>query len=156
MESHSSPAMYTTVSSWIDDRRKSNEKWTKYPMEKEDNDLIIAALKSLLEGKVSGSATAMRLDDILRPRLITGQRAGVSYIWGLVADASRWFGASHTQQLVDLVVAIKQLPDVVNEAGYVVTHGGKVIWREMHDFHWIFYEHGLCQWSPNFGLKIIV
>ncbi|KAH0365796.1 hypothetical protein KCU65_g5759, partial [Aureobasidium melanogenum] len=135
--------MYTTVSSWIEARHKSIEKWTKDLVEKEEDHLVITALESLLNNQVSGSVTAKKINDIYLPSLVSGHRTSVSFVWGVMADASRWFGSTHNQQLVDLVVAIKQLPDVVNKAGYVVTHGGKVIWRGLHDFGWIFYEHGL-------------
>ncbi|KAG9943268.1 hypothetical protein KCU85_g8798, partial [Aureobasidium melanogenum] len=135
--------MYTTVSSWIEGRHKSIDKWTKDPLEKEEDHLVITALESLLNDEASGSATAKNINDIYIPSLVSGHRTSVSFIWGVLADASRWFGSSHTQQLVDLAIAIEQLPDVANKAGHVVTHGGRVIWRGMHDFGWIFYEHGL-------------
>ncbi|KAG9594574.1 acetyl-CoA synthetase-like protein, partial [Aureobasidium melanogenum] len=135
--------MYTTVSSWIRARHESIEKWTKIPVEKEEDHLVITALESLLNNQVSGSATAKKINDIYLRSLVSGHRTSVSFVWGVFADASRWFGASHTQQLVDLIVAIKQLPDVVDKAGHVVTNGGRVIWRELHDFGWIFFEHGL-------------
>ncbi|KAK6000886.1 hypothetical protein QM012_002969 [Aureobasidium pullulans] len=135
--------MYTTVPSWIEEKHKLVEKWGRDPTDKEENHLVITALESLLNNGVSGSETAMKTNTIYFPRLISGLRAGVGFIWASVADASRRFGASHTQQLVDLVVATKQLPDVTNEIGYVVTYREQVIWREMPDFGWIFYEHGL-------------
>ncbi|KAH0032986.1 hypothetical protein KCU78_g2556, partial [Aureobasidium melanogenum] len=142
-DNHSSSTMYTTVSSWVETRHESIEKWTKAPVEKQEDHLVIAALESLLNHEASGSVTAKKIKDIYLNSLVFGHRTSVSFVWGVFADASRWFGASHTQQLVDLIVAIKQLPDVVNKAGYVVTHGGRVIFRELHDFGWIFFEHGL-------------
>lgn len=138
--------MYTTVSSWVEARHESIEKWTKDPVEKQEDHLVITALESLLNNEASGSATAKKINDIYLNSLVSGYRTSVSFVWGVFADASRWFGASHTQQLVDLIVAIKQLPDVVNKAGYVVTIGGRVIFRELHDFGWIFFEHGLGKW----------
>lgn len=129
--------MYTTVSSWIEGRHKSIDKWTKDPLEKEEDHLVITALESLLNDEASGSATAKNINDIYIPSLVSGHRTSVSFIWGVLADASRWFGSSHTQQLVDLAIAIEQLPDVANKAGHVVTHGGRVIWRGMHDFGWV-------------------
>jgi hypothetical protein len=140
--------MFTTVSAWIEKERQSTEKWTKDPVDKEENHLVITALGSLLNNQLSGSATATRISEILAPRLITGHRAGVGWLWGKLADSTRHFGATHTQQLVDLHIAIKQLPDIINNAGYVVTYGGKVIWREMPDWGWIFFEHGLGMCSP--------
>lgn len=142
--------MCTTVSSWIDDQHKSIEKWAKNPTDKEEDHLVITAFESLLNNQTSGSATATQFNNILAPRLITGYRFGVGFIWGKLADASRWFGGSHTQQLVDLVVAIKQLPDVINKAGYAVTYNGNIIWRGFPEFGWVFYEHGLGTWCPNF------
>ncbi|CAD0110875.1 unnamed protein product, partial [Aureobasidium uvarum] len=124
-------------------RRNSNERFTKDPITKEGNDLVLKALESLLHNQLSSSATATRINEIFAPRLISGLNAGVGWLWGTLSDSTRYFGASHTQQLVDLVVALKQLPDVVDKAGYVVKYGGKVIWREMHDWGWIFAEHGI-------------
>jgi hypothetical protein len=50
--------------------------------------------------------------------------------------------------LVDLLIAIKQLPDVINDAGSAVTYRGRLIWRQMPDWGWIFFEHGLGMCSP--------
>jgi hypothetical protein len=140
--------MSTTVSAWVEEERQSTEKWTKDPVDKEEKHLVITALESLLNNQLSGSATATRINEILAPRLITGHRAGVGWLWGKLAGSTRYFGATHTQQLVDIHIAIKQLPDIINNAGYVVTYGGKVIWRQMPDWGWIFFEHGLGMWSP--------
>jgi hypothetical protein len=140
--------MPTDVSAWIAGQRQSMEKWKKDPVDKEEIHLVITALESLLNGQISGSATATRINEILAPRLISGQRARVGWLWGKLANATRHLGATHTKQLVDLLIAIKQLPDIVNDAGRVVTYGGRVIWRQMPDWGWIFFEHGLGMWSP--------
>lgn len=139
--------MSTTVSAWADKEFQSTEKWTKDPVDKEENHLVVSALESLLNKQLSGSTTAIRINEILAPRLITGHRAGVGWLWGKLAESTRHFGATHTQQLVDLHIAIKQLPDIINNAGSVVTYGGKVIWRQMPDWGWILFEHGLGMWS---------
>jgi hypothetical protein len=135
--------MSTTVSAWVEQARQLIEKWTKDPITKEEKHLVISALESLLHDQLSGPATATRINEILAPRLISGLRSGVGWLWGVLAGATRHLGASHTQQLVDLLIAIKQLPDIHNDAGYTVTCGGKVIWRQMPDWGWIFFEHGL-------------
>jgi hypothetical protein len=135
--------MSTTVSAWIDKERQSTDKWAKDPVDKEEIRLVISALESLLNVQLSGSATATLINEILAPRLISGQRAGVGWLWGKLAEATRHLGATHTQQLVDLLIAIKQLPDITNDAGRMVTYGGKVIWRQMPDWGWVFFEHGL-------------
>ncbi|KAI4726158.1 hypothetical protein E4T49_06103 [Aureobasidium sp. EXF-10728] len=135
--------MSTTVSSWIETRRTSNEKFTKDPITKQENNLVLTVLESLLQNQASGSATASRINEIYSPRLTSGRGPGVGWLWGALADGTRWFGASHTQQLVGLVVTLKQLPDVVDRVGHVVKYSGKVIWREMPDWGWIFAEHGI-------------
>jgi hypothetical protein len=135
--------MSTVVSTWVEQARESIDKWTKDPINKEEKHLVITAIESLLHDQFSGAATATRINEILAPRLISGLRAGVGWLWGVLASATRHLGATHTQQLVDLLIAIKQLPDITNNAGYVVTYGGKVIWREMPDWGWVFFEHGL-------------
>ncbi|KAH0287527.1 hypothetical protein M436DRAFT_57577 [Aureobasidium namibiae CBS 147.97] len=135
--------MSTTISTWVEKERQSIEKWSKDPVGKEESHLVISALESLLNGQLSGSATATRINEILVPRLIYGTRADVGGLWGKLAGMTRYFGATHTQQLVDLHIAIKNLPDIINNAGHVVTYGGKVIWRQMPDWGWIFFEHGL-------------
>jgi hypothetical protein len=135
--------MSTAVSAWVDKARQSIEKWTKDAIVKEEEYLVISALESLLYGRLSEVATARRINEILAPRLISRLRAGVGWLWGVLAGATRHLGASHTQQLVDLLIAIKQLPDITDDAGYVVTYGGKVIWRQMPDWGWIFFEHGI-------------
>jgi hypothetical protein len=140
--------MSTAVSIWSVEVRQSIDKWTKDPIDREEKHLVISALESLLHDQVSGAATATQINDILAPRLISGLRAGVGWLWGVLAGATRHLGASHTQQLVDLLIAIRQLPDVINDAGRTVTHGGKVIWRQMPDWGWVFFEHGLGMWSP--------
>lgn len=61
---------------------------------------------------------------------------------------TRSFGATHTQQLVDLHIAIKHLPDIVNDAGYAATYSGKAIWRGMPEWGWVFFEHGLGMYPP--------
>ncbi|KAI4851203.1 hypothetical protein E4T44_02280 [Aureobasidium sp. EXF-8845] len=142
--------MSTAVSTWVEQARQSIEKWTKDSIEKEEKHLVISALESLLHDRLSGAATATWMNEILAPRLISGLRAGVGWLWGVLAGATRPLGASHTQQLVDLLIAIKQLPDITNDAGYVVTYGGKVIWREMPDWGWVFFEHGLGMWLSLF------
>lgn len=135
--------MSATVSAWLEKERESTEKWAKDPVDKEENHLVISALESLLNGQLSGSVTATRINDALAPRLRSGKRAGVGWLWGKLAGMTRSFGATHTQQLVDLHIAIKYLPDIVNDAGRAVTYGGKVIWREMPEWGWVFFEHGL-------------
>jgi hypothetical protein len=140
--------MSTAVSAWVEQTRQSIEKWTKDPIDKEEKHLVISALEPLLNDQLSGSATATLINEILAPRLISGQRAGVGWLWGKLADATRHLGATHTQELVDFLIAIKQLPDIVNDAGSVVKYGGRVIWRQMPDWGWIFFEHGLGMWSP--------
>ncbi|KAG9868711.1 acetyl-CoA synthetase-like protein, partial [Aureobasidium melanogenum] len=50
--------MYTTVSSWIGARHEAIKKWTKNPVQKEEDYLVITALESLLNNEASGSATA--------------------------------------------------------------------------------------------------
>jgi hypothetical protein len=135
--------MSTSVSVWIAKQRQSTDKWAKDPVDKKENHLVISALESLLNGQLSSSATATRINEILAPRLISGQRAGVGWLWGKLADATKYLGATHTQQLVDLLIAIKQLPDITNDAGRTVTYSGKVIWRQMPDWGWVFFEHGL-------------
>lgn len=135
--------MSTTISAWVEKERQSIERWSRDPVGKKENHLVISALESLLNGQLSGSITATRINEILAPRLISGTRAGVGGLWGKLAGMTRFFGATHTQQLVDLHIAIKNLPDVINSAGYVVTYGGKVIWRQMPDWGWVFFEHGL-------------
>jgi hypothetical protein len=135
--------MSTAVSAWVEQIRQSIEKWTKDPIDKEEKHLVISALEPLLNDQLSGSATATLINGILAPRLISGQRAGVGWLWGKLADATRHLGATHTQQLVDLLIAIKQLPDITNDAGRTVTYGGKVIWRQMPDWGWVLFEHGL-------------
>ena len=135
--------MSTAMSNWIGKQRQSIEKWTKDPIDKEEKHLVLSALESLLRNQLSGSAAATRINEVLAPRLKSGLRAGVGWLWGVLADGTRHFGATHTQQWIDLHIAIKQLPDIINDAGYVVTYGSRVIWREMPDFGWIFFEHGL-------------
>ncbi|THV85912.1 hypothetical protein D6C86_08168 [Aureobasidium pullulans] len=135
--------MPTTISSWVQNRRASQEKWQKDPLEKEENFLIISAFEQLLSNKLSASSTASRINEIVSPRLISGLRASVGCIWGLFADATKHFGASHTQQLADVIIAIRELPDVANEEWYKVIRSGQVVWRGMPDFGWIFAEHGV-------------
>ncbi|KAI4842066.1 hypothetical protein E4T44_07532 [Aureobasidium sp. EXF-8845] len=135
--------MSTAVSAWVDQARQSIERWTKDPSVKEDEHLVVSALESLLHGQLSGATTATRINEILAPRLISGLRRGVGWLWGVLAGATRHLGASHTQQLVNLLIAIRRFPDVIDDAGRTVTYGGKVIWRQMPDWGWIFFEHGL-------------
>jgi len=140
--------MSTTISAWVKKERQSIEKWSKHPVEKEEDHLVLTTLESLLNDEISSTATATRINEILAPRLISGTRSGVGGLWGKLAGMTRYFGATHTQQLVDLHIAIKHLPDVTNNAGYVVTYGGRVIWRQMPDWGWIFFEHGLGMYHP--------
>ncbi len=146
--------MPTTISSWVQNRRASQEKWQKDPLEKEENFLIISAFEQLLNNKLSASSTASRINEIVFPRLISGLRASVGFIWGLFADATKHFGASHTQQLADVIIAIRELPDVVNEKGYKVIRSGEVVWRGMPDFGWIFAEHGVRMLGFNLCLVV--
>lgn len=135
--------MPTTISSWVEAQRASQEKWQKDPLEKEENFLIISAFEQLLNNQLSASSTASRINEIVSPRLISGLRASVGCICGLFADATKHFGTSHTQQLADVIIAIRELPDVVDQKGYKVIRSGEVVWRGTPDFGWIFAEHGV-------------
>lgn len=145
--------MSITVSAWLEQERQSIEKWTKDTVAKKEEHLVLTTLGSLLNDELSGSAAATQINDILAPRLIYG--AGVGWLWGKLAGMTRYFGASHKQQLVDLHIAIKNLPDIINDAGYKVTYGGQVIWRDMPDWGWVFFEHGMGMLSPFALIKFI-
>ncbi|KAI5270679.1 hypothetical protein E4T47_05959 [Aureobasidium subglaciale] len=135
--------MSMTLYTWLATQRAAEEKWTTNSTDKQENNLILSTLESLLLDQLSAQETAIHINDILSPRLISGTRAGVSWLWGKVADAVKYFGGSHTNQLVDLHIAIRKLPDIVNGYGYKITYAGKVIWRELPYWGWIFAEHAV-------------
>jgi hypothetical protein len=103
--------MSTPVSAWVQQARQMIEKWTEDSIVKEEEYLVISALESLLHNQLSGAATATRINEILAPRLISGLRSGVGWLWGVLAGATRHLGASHTQQLVDLLM-LSMMPAV--------------------------------------------
>lgn len=81
--------MYSTVSSWTEARHEMIDKWTKNPLVKEEDHLIITSLESPLYHEASGSATAKNINDIYLHSLIFGDRTSVSFIWGVLPDAPR-------------------------------------------------------------------
>ncbi|KAI5195569.1 malic acid transporter [Aureobasidium subglaciale] len=68
---------------FFSEQRASEEKWTTNPIDKQENDLILSTLNSLLLDQLSAQESATHINSILSPRLISGHRAGVSWLWDI-------------------------------------------------------------------------
>ncbi|KAI5237087.1 hypothetical protein E4T43_08182 [Aureobasidium subglaciale] len=63
--------MSMTLYTWLATQRAAEEKWTTNSTDKQENNLILSTLESLLLDQLSAQETAIHINDILSPRLIS-------------------------------------------------------------------------------------
>lgn len=134
---------------WVDSRIAYVEQ--HYPNPPEEKLEIIGSYRmiaSLLNGQTSAKEAATNIASTFKPRMNTHHSTNFKSIWGILATASRVFSGVENERLVDLYLAIKALPDVTNKHGHVSKAAGGVVWKDMPDWGWIYWEHGLGKSYP--------
>ena len=109
----------------------------------EERAQAVTVIESLLNGEHSASTTARSIAAIYQPRIESGRRITVGDLWGTIIAATTLLDGAASELLVDLIIAIGNLPDVVGATGVPIKLSGCVIWRDLPDWAWLFREYGI-------------
>lgn len=88
----------------------------------EDIDAI-DALELFLIGGLSTPKAARCIAAIYEPRLQTKQRNDIAHLWAIICQAAKSIDGRAPAQLAELVIALRNQPDVISSYGRVVQFG---------------------------------
>lgn len=102
----------------------------------------ISVIEDFLTGGQSTFRAARRIAGIYEPRLKTNYRSDVAILWVNICQAARSIDSSASVRLAQLMLSIRDRPDVVTPAGDVVKHGNLVYWWDLPRWGQVFREYG--------------
>jgi hypothetical protein len=119
-----------------------------------ENLQAIDAIENFLTDGQSTLEAARCIANIYEPRLKSRQRYDAGILWAEISEAARSIDGSAPAQLAELVVALRDRPDVVSNTGQVVKYGDWVYWRDVPKFGQRFWEYGFGEskrfWIASF------
>lgn len=131
-----------SVKAWADERRSSEY------LQNPENQCIIDAFQSLLEGKSTPETAARSINAICVPLIRRDPNDWrIGDVWVSLCEAARALGGSKEvdERLVDLLSSMKEL-SVTDERGNAIRHewGGNY-WTDLPAWGLTFREYGICR-----------
>lgn len=122
--------------------------WTQRMNEKEEYNTsgeqqLIAVLPKLCNGTITPHAAAVSIATAFKEQ-IQHQSIVYWYMWSIYIDAI--FSLTTTgdqrnlERLVDTLIELSKLPDVYDRNGQVAKKNGRVFWRDIPEFGFVFYD----------------
>ncbi|KAL8994988.1 MAG: hypothetical protein Q9169_005187 [Polycauliona sp. 2 TL-2023] len=117
----------------------------------------------MFEGHDTPERIATRIDDIYNPALKAGSKGCVFNLWAMICQATQILGNDMgiSMQLVQLINALRRLPDVVDDEGRPIQPaygwwGMGVYWRDLPVLGISFSEYfGTCSPLPPFVVSMM-
>jgi len=132
-----------TISDWADNFRNEREKLSINELDKKEDIRAIDVIESLLNGEQSATTAARSIAEIYEPRIKTNHRKSVGILWGTISEASKFLAGSAPELLADLMLAIRELPDVIVSKGCPAQCDNIVCWRDLPEWGRTFREYGI-------------
>lgn len=132
---------------WADSARQLADQasWSQGSPQERAYLQTIDALEAMLNGQNTPAGTAHTIADFSKPLILGSGYAHdhIHRLWTTITDAVVHFDDSRSGLLADLVIAIYDLPDLLDSKGRSVSVVGSKVWRELPDWGWIFGEAAL-------------
>lgn len=135
-------AIMTSAPVWATSARERRKRHPRNINDVNEDIDAIDAIELFLTGGLSTRETARWIADVYEPCLRTRQRNDIATLWAIICQAARSIDGSAATQLAELVIALRNQPDVISNYGKVVEFGHWVYWRELPKFGQMFREHG--------------
>lgn len=139
----------TAAPVWATSAREQRKNYSRNLNDMNEDIDAIDAIELFLIGGLSTSKAARCIAAIYEPCLRTKQRNDIASLWAIICQAAKSIDGSAPAQLAELVIALRNQPDIISSYGKAVQFGYWVYWRDLPRFGQMFREYGFGESRPR-------